>query len=67
MLVDPKILHGDKSDFHVIAYSSTIIRRVCRATLQAEAYALQDGVEEGDNVCIKISSHAADIGYEYVL
>ena len=31
---------------HLIGYSSTIIGRVCRATLQAETYALSDGVEE---------------------
>ena len=31
---------------HLIGYSSTIISRVCRSTLQAETYALSDGVEE---------------------
>ena len=31
---------------HLIGYSSTIIGRVCRSTLQAETYALSDGVEE---------------------
>ena len=31
---------------HLIGYSSTIIGRVCRSTLQAETYALTDGVEE---------------------
>ena len=31
---------------HLIGYSSTIIGRVCLSTLQAEAYALSDGVEE---------------------
>ena len=31
---------------HLIGYSSTIIGRVCRSTLQAEMYALSDGVEE---------------------
>ena len=30
----------------LIGYSSTIIGRVCRSTLQAETYALSDGVEE---------------------
>ena len=31
---------------HLIGYSSRIIGRVCRSTLQAETYALSDGVEE---------------------
>ena len=31
---------------HLIGYSSTIIGKVCRSTLQAETYALSDGVEE---------------------
>ena len=31
---------------HMIGHSSTIIGRVCRSTLQAETYALSDGVEE---------------------
>ena len=31
---------------HLIGFSSTIIGRVCRSTLQAETYALSDGVEE---------------------
>ena len=31
---------------HLIGYSSTIIGRVCRCTLQAETYAPSDGVEE---------------------
>ena len=31
---------------HLIGFSSTIIGRVCRSTLQAETYALSDGAEE---------------------
>ena len=31
---------------HLIGYSSTIIGGVCRSTLQAETYALSDGVED---------------------
>ena len=31
---------------HLIGYSSTIIGRMCWSTLQAETYALSDGVEE---------------------
>ena len=33
-------------EVHLIGYSSTIIGRVCRSSLQAETYALSDGVEE---------------------
>jgi hypothetical protein len=38
----------DKGHFHIIGHASTILRRVCRATLQAEAYSMQLGVEAGD-------------------
>ena len=31
---------------HLIGYSSMIIGRVCRSTLQAETYTLSDGVDE---------------------
>lgn len=33
-----------------ISFSSTTIKRVCRATLQAEAYSLQAGIEAGDRI-----------------
>ena len=33
-----------------ISFSSTTIKRVCRATLQAEAYSLQAGMEAGDRI-----------------
>jgi hypothetical protein len=36
-----------QSPVHMIGFGSTLIKRVCRATLQAETYALQDGVENG--------------------
>ena len=38
------------TSFHLIGYSSNLIKRVCRATVQAEAYTLQAGVEEGDRI-----------------
>lgn len=40
----------DEGGIHVISFSSTIVRRVCRSTMQAEAYSVQAGVEEGDRV-----------------
>ena len=50
LLVTPSLLTGDQGHFHIIGYSSTIVKRVCRATVQAEAYSLQAGVEEGDRI-----------------
>ena len=41
---DPKC---EKFTVLPISYVSTTIKRVCRATLQAEAYSLQSGVESG--------------------
>ena len=38
---------AETSPAHLIGFGSTLIKRVCRATLQAETYALQHGVEEG--------------------
>ena len=37
-------------DVFVIAFASTTIKRVCRATLQAETYALQNAQEAGDRI-----------------
>ena len=33
-----------------VSFSSTTIKRVCRATLQAETYALQNAQESGDRI-----------------
>ena len=35
-------------DMHLISFSSSTMKRVCRATLQCEAYSLQHAVEHGD-------------------
>ena len=45
-LTGPDSFDDNGMGVHVIGYSSTIIGRVCRSTLQAETYALSDGVEE---------------------
>ena len=37
-------------DVCLVSYSSTTIKRVCRATLQAETYALQNAQEAGDKI-----------------
>ena len=36
--------------FHLIGFGSSTLKRVCRATLQAEAYALQGSIESGDKI-----------------
>ena len=35
---------------HLISYSSSTMKRVCRATLQCEAYSLQHATEHGDRI-----------------
>ena len=45
-LTGPDSFDKNGVEVHLIGYSSTIIGRVCRSTLQAETYALSDGVEE---------------------
>ena len=37
-------------DVMIVLFSSTMIKRVCRAALQAETYALQNAQEAGDRV-----------------
>ena len=46
-LLDPKRCDYDVM---IVSFSSTTIKRVCRATLQAETYALQNAQEAGDRV-----------------
>ena len=42
---------GEKDhNIHVISFASSTLKRVCRATLQAESYALQNAVENGDRL-----------------
>jgi len=50
ILATPSLLDGNECKFHLIGWSSTVVRRVCRATVQSEAYSLQQGVEEGDRL-----------------
>ena len=46
-LLDPECCDYDVM---IVSFSSTTIKRVCRATLQAETYALQNAQEAGDRV-----------------
>ena len=48
LIAPPSVLGGEYTHFHLIGYASNVLRRVCRTTVQAEAYALQAGVEAGD-------------------
>ena len=45
-LTGSDLFDKNRMGVHLIGYSSTIIGGVCRSTLQAETYALSDGVEE---------------------
>ena len=50
-LTDGALWKGDKGSIHPILWASNLVRRVCRSTIQAEAYTaytLQAGVEDGD-------------------
>ena len=47
LLCNPSIVEGDGAVFSPIGFGSVTIRRVCRATLQAEAYSLSGGIERG--------------------
>ena len=47
---DMKSLDCTTFKIYPISFSSTTIKRVCRATLQAEAYSLQAGMEAGDRI-----------------
>ena len=46
LLTGPDSFGKNGMGVHLIGHSSTITGRVCRSTLQAETYALSDGVEE---------------------
>ena len=50
ILANPDFLEKKGSAFHVLSWQSTIIRRVCRNTLQAETYGVSFAIEEGIRV-----------------
>ena len=50
ILATPEPESGEDVHFHVVGIASHILKRVCRATIQAEAYALQACVENGDRI-----------------
>ena len=64
-LVNSSELKDDfASSFQVmpISFSSTTMKRVCRSTLQAEAYALQNGIESGDRLRALIAETNGRLG-----
>ena len=49
-IADAKSIDKESAMVHLVSFSSNIIRRVCRSTVQAETYNLQNCVEYGDLV-----------------
>ena len=49
-LASQDLWNGNTEHFHPIAWSSNVVRRICRSTIQAEAYTLQFGIEDGDRI-----------------
>ena len=50
LLVNPEICDNDTANCHIIAWRSLTDKRVCRATLQAEAHGMLSGTEMGDRL-----------------
>jgi hypothetical protein len=48
VLASPSLRDQDVFDYHIMGWSSTIVRRVCRSTMQAETYSMSNSVEESD-------------------
>ena len=57
-----EVLELGKTKLHVIAWGSTVIRRVCRATVQAETYNLQEAAEHGDLLRAALVDIAGGLG-----
>ena len=66
MLATPSALDGKEMWFHPVSFSSNILRRVCRATYQAETYQLQLGVESGDLIRAAIIGMKETLGKDWV-
>jgi hypothetical protein len=45
-LAEPKLLESEDGNMYIFSWKSTLIGRVCRSTLQAETFAMTDGVED---------------------
>jgi hypothetical protein len=55
MLTNDDLVSGTRSHYYPIHYHSSLIKRLCRSTLHAEAQALLSGVEEGWKVRAALS------------
>ena len=52
MIANPEILKGEEARANILAYHSTLTKRVCRSTLAAEASHLAEAVEAGDWIIV---------------
>ena len=50
VLGPPNVANAEKANVHFISWSSTVIKRVCRSTLQAETFAMIRGTEAGARI-----------------
>ena len=50
VLGPPNVVNAEKANIHPISWSSTVIKRVCRSTLQAETFAMIRGTEAGARI-----------------
>ena len=50
VLGPPNVANAEKANVHCISWSSTVIKRVCRSTLQAETFAMIRGTEAGARI-----------------
>ena len=48
IFASPELVEGTDVFFHVLGYTSSVLRRVVRSTIQAETYNIQYAVESGD-------------------
>ena len=48
ILASKELMACTDAFFHVIGYTSSVLRRDCRSTIQAETYNIQCAVESGD-------------------
>ena len=60
LLADPKLRTRQDAGVHIVYWSSTTIRRVCRATLQAEMLSTTAGSEEAQH--LRALLHDAEAG-----
>ena len=50
VLANPEIKTGKVCKFHLLEFTSHIVKRVCRSTVQAEAYTLRNGIDRAERL-----------------